>query len=292
MNDELTTLKVITEKDIFKKHTKKIQKKIDEDLAVLALAWDYEQSAGKMKVLVTKWKDMSIEVMRGLWEAHHALSEAGREIRSQNLMRGSESPKGTNGSFGKTWAEYCDEVGISKETARRWLKRFVPREISASGEDLLLSPEELKMIEDERSEKSDAWVMKTVDEYEATRVRPAGWNQACENELQHRATMRRVEERVDELVSAWSNKPKAKQLTFFEEWEKMHEYEDIRLPDPRLTQYQFKFFDSIDDYLRSFDDIDLRARAAQNLNEKIRRRLNEDMAQVLMVEDQIREKSI
>ena len=153
----------------------------------------------------------------------------------------------------------------------------------------MLSPEELSHITAEESEVKESWIRKMVDQYEITKVRPPEWTQACENELQRRATSRRIEKKVDEMVSAWSNKPKYKQMTFFQQWEKANELDDIRLPDPSLTQYQFKFFEAIDDYLLSLDDFNIRTAAARNLREKIARRMNEDFYNQLTVENQIRE---
>jgi len=285
-NEIVTAQRALTQKDVFLKPTRQNQKKAKEELEVLALAWDYDNSVGKMQKLVYKWKNMTVEVMRGLWEAHHVLTEAGKEFRTANLKVGDEVPNGQNFPFGKTWSDYCDEIGISRRTASNWLKRFVPRELSASGEDILLTPEEYAQLEEESAEKTEAWVNKMVDQYEVTKVRGAKWNDECEKELQRRNTMRRVNDEVDAMVAAWSKKPDYRQMNLFDAWVESQAIEDIRLPSPQLTDYQFRFFRSVDDYLASLSDVDIRSQAARNLVEKIRRRMNEDLYQTRVVQSQ------
>lgn len=66
--------------------------------------WDYEKSVSKVKQQIYKWKNLSIEIIRELWIAHTILT-------SQVIGRGFK---------GKTWANFCKEIGIDKSTAYRW----------------------------------------------------------------------------------------------------------------------------------------------------------------------------
>jgi len=65
--------------------------------------WNYEASVKKMKLSVSDWKVKTIEIVNELWAA--------REILSVNGNRWRE----------KTWGGYCQEIGINKRTANKWI---------------------------------------------------------------------------------------------------------------------------------------------------------------------------
>jgi hypothetical protein len=77
--------------------------------------WDYDESVRFIKPRLYKWKNMTAEILLELWVA--------RETLSQNAA---SQPRNTAGTFvptDKTWDDYCEEIGIEKRTANRWLQR-------------------------------------------------------------------------------------------------------------------------------------------------------------------------
>ena len=80
--------------------------------------WSYNQSVKKVKVLVYKWKNLTAEVVNELFIAREILNNPGARTDLKEK---------------KTWENYCEEIGIEKRTANRWIERtldlgtFVPR---------------------------------------------------------------------------------------------------------------------------------------------------------------------
>ena len=90
--------------------------------------WDYEKSVTKMKKLVVNWKNISVEILQ---ELHVA--------KTKLLAQGVRNDLDSNGSK-LGWENYLRDIGLSKETVRRWLSRYnpetriiLPREIEGNG---------------------------------------------------------------------------------------------------------------------------------------------------------------
>ncbi len=81
--------------------------------------WDYDESVEKVKGLINKWKDMTIEWLDEVWQAHDVLDgRDGRNLPSLNLK---------NFKFKqKTFGQYCNAIGITHATALNWLKKYDP----------------------------------------------------------------------------------------------------------------------------------------------------------------------
>lgn len=102
--------------------------KSDEINLQIPNTWDYEKSVSKVQNLVVRWKNISIEILRELYIAREMLSKQG--------VRNDLNPNGLK----LGWKNYLDEVGLPKETARRWLKQYdfishtiLPKEIEGNG---------------------------------------------------------------------------------------------------------------------------------------------------------------
>lgn len=76
--------------------------------------WDYKGSVIKMKRLVLNWKSISVEILTELYIAKNKLTNQG--------VRNDLDPNGLK----LGWENYLIEVGLSKETVRRWLNRYNP----------------------------------------------------------------------------------------------------------------------------------------------------------------------
>lgn len=75
--------------------------------------WDYEKSVKQVGGLIYKWKNITGEIGTELYIARETLSKTGATGHIKNLS-GTKVPL-------KTWAGYCQEIGIKKRVANRWL---------------------------------------------------------------------------------------------------------------------------------------------------------------------------
>jgi hypothetical protein len=78
--------------------------------------WDYNSSVERMRGLVFQWKNISVEILKELYIAREKLSSQG--------YRNDLDPNGSK----LGWEHYLNDVGLSKETVRRWLLRYNPNE--------------------------------------------------------------------------------------------------------------------------------------------------------------------
>ena len=76
--------------------------------------WDYRKSVKKMKRLVLNWRNISVEILNELYIARIKLSAQG--VRNDLDSNGSKLG----------WENYLRDIGLSKETVRRWLSRYNP----------------------------------------------------------------------------------------------------------------------------------------------------------------------
>lgn len=90
--------------------------------------WDYRKSVKKMKRLVLNWRNISVEILNELYIARSKLSAQG--------VRNDLDPNGSK----LGWENYLREIGLSKETVRRWLGRYnpnskiiLPKEVEGKG---------------------------------------------------------------------------------------------------------------------------------------------------------------
>jgi hypothetical protein len=90
--------------------------------------WNYRKSVTKMKRLVLNWKSISIEILHELYIAKTKLVAQG--------VRNDLDPNGVK----LGWENYLRDIGLSKETVRRWLNRYnpdtkliLPKETEGSG---------------------------------------------------------------------------------------------------------------------------------------------------------------
>ena len=73
--------------------------------------WNYEDSVQQVKANVYRWGKLQVEILGELWTAREKLSQTGRP------QSGTLVPL-------KTWADYCEDIGLSKRTANRWLANY------------------------------------------------------------------------------------------------------------------------------------------------------------------------
>ena len=70
--------------------------------------WDYDGSVSRVRGFVYKAKNLTKDIWGELWIAREILSKEGR-------------PKTDANAPVKTWNDYCQDIGVNKSTANRWL---------------------------------------------------------------------------------------------------------------------------------------------------------------------------
>jgi len=75
--------------------------------------WDYDESVGRVKGFVYKAKNLTDEIRRELYIA--------REILSTPPNERARSSSGTFVPMEKTWDDYCQDIGVERGAANRWL---------------------------------------------------------------------------------------------------------------------------------------------------------------------------
>ena len=77
--------------------------------------WDYDTSVEKTKTFIYKWKNLSDDILEELWVAREMLSEHGGDRKSNQWNKSSVE--------NKTWSDYCEELGTSRQVVNRWLEK-------------------------------------------------------------------------------------------------------------------------------------------------------------------------
>lgn len=136
--------------------------------------WNYDKSVETSKTLVSAYKKVSLDLVRELFYAKQALEPQGR------------SAVGTFVPTVKSWENYCEEIGLVKRTADRWLALYIP------SEDRLLTVEEAKERIETRYQELRRQVVSHIGD---DSWRPDGWIQAFENRYRkelHEADLNRI----------------------------------------------------------------------------------------------------
>jgi DNA modification methylase len=99
---------------------------VPETLPVIPDSWDYDTSVEKTKTFFYKWRNLHHSTLEELWIAREKLSVSPQEAR---LVSRNES------SMIRTWSDYCEEIGTSRQVVNRWLKEYFmqPEKVSGNG---------------------------------------------------------------------------------------------------------------------------------------------------------------
>ena len=82
--------------------------------------WDYNESVKRIKNLIYKWKNLTIEIAKELQIAKRNLAFGyGGDRRSIKFQV-------DKSQLEKTWTQYCEDIGHSKRVVDRWLDRYFP----------------------------------------------------------------------------------------------------------------------------------------------------------------------
>lgn len=88
--------------------------------------WDYQESVNRVKGLIFKWKNLTEELFIEL------------EIAREGLASPAEKA-GTKVPGLKTWSDYCEDIGSSRQVVNRWLRNW--NELKKGAELKLLPPD-------------------------------------------------------------------------------------------------------------------------------------------------------
>lgn len=102
--------------------------------------WSYDDAVAELKPKIVNWQKRTLEIVRLLYTANQELSNQGKRKDLENMYRSTEttSTQMSRSSEPKTWQQFCEDVGIPKATANRWLALY------DAEEDRLLTSEEFK----------------------------------------------------------------------------------------------------------------------------------------------------
>lgn len=120
------------------------------------MGWSYTASVAKMKTIIFKWKQVTVEMLAELWTARDHLSRPG--ARTDLAEKSARLP---------TWDEYCKAIGISRDTATNWLERYDPKR------KCLVEPPRLLTASPPREEKGSE-LRRKLEEDSLTLIPPPG----------------------------------------------------------------------------------------------------------------------
>lgn len=218
--------------------------------------WDYDEAVERTKPKVFKWANAAMELYRELYIAREALSRRGgdRKREGQSL---------------RTWSDFCEDIGYSRQAINAHLKNFVPAELSSNGVDEFVAPEKKQLpVIDNHRESRIVHAMETGE-------RLAGWTAEDEKEFKKR----KQNEHFTALAQKWGTKKiktswKGKDY-FSEAMSNAKQYSRLALQSKEQSLAQFEIFEQISEYLRSFEDPNVRLSAAYNLGLRVRDVVNE-----------------
>jgi len=138
--------------------------------------WSYEDAVRTGQELVKLDNKITLDLAREIYAAHEVLSNPGARTDLTSVQvapRCNDSKNLAEWKDLSPWEKYCSDIGISRWTANRYLKLYVPKE------DKLLTPEEFKA---RKILEFESWIKKLDPKFPDWR--PEGWPPGCEQYYQ------------------------------------------------------------------------------------------------------------
>jgi hypothetical protein len=226
---------------------------------VAAIArWNYERSVEKLLPKISKWNYLTVEIVKELYIAREVLKK----------QTGQRKDPDADDYISYTWAGYCDDIGVSRQTANGWLRRFIPAELSDKGEDTLLSPEEMKALEPPELPLTTRDQERRIAQVMATGERPGDWSKTDERILRQRLS----DKKAKEIDAVWLEGKFGRPV-------RRDYFSDVRAITGKTKRFKLKtesqinaqitMFRAIHEYLGVFPDMESLMAAAINLTDKI-----------------------
>jgi len=221
--------------------------------------WNYDKSVIKMRPLVREWKKATVEMLRELYLAREFLTN----------QKGQYKDMSADNYLLNSWSSYCEELGLSYQTANNWLRPFTPRELSETGKDTLMLAPPMKT---ETTESDRALSQLRMKEVLYSGERQSDWTDEEEKEYQKILENARIAAMVEKCAAMTYFKPND---YFSEAMKHSKAIISFKHDRPEQQQAQHKIFRLIEEYLHCFDNLETKSTAAFNLALKARNISNE-----------------
>lgn len=231
---------------------------IPMELANRIKRWDYDKSVIKMRPLVREWKKASLEMLRELYLAKEFLTS----------QKGQYKDPSADNYLLNSWSSYCEELGMTYQTANNWLRSFTPKELSDTGKDMLMLAPPMKTD----TTALRALMQARINEVFRTGIRPSDWTDEEETEYQKQLQNARIAEMVEKNKLPTYFKPSD---YFADAMRHSKKIIGFKLENDIQMQAQNKVFKHIEEYLSCFDNSETQSTAAFNLALRARNISNE-----------------
>jgi len=221
--------------------------------------WDYDASVKKMRPLVGEWKKATKEMLRELYFAKQFLSR----------QKGQYKDPDADNYLLYSWSSYCEEIGLTYQTANYLLKPFTPRELSNDQKDTLMIGAPAKTETTANTALLEARMEKVL----RTGKRPSDWSAKEETEYKRR----KESERFASLALKMNMPAVAatKRDYFADVFKHSKDIVNFKLADQHQIYAQAAIFDHIEAYLNEFKKPQDKVTAAFNIALKARNLANE-----------------
>ena len=226
-------------------------------LLALMNKWDYQKEVELLRPKVEKWKGLTTELIRKLYIARDYL----------NNQKGQRKDPNAPDYIWYTWDGFCNDIGLPRQTANGFLRRFIPAELSRNGEDKLYTTEEWKLLNPPDAPLTTREQERLIARFMNTGERPPGWT----NGLERIATERLDAQKNKKTMELFNGK------LYFDT--KRDYYADLRTMVGKNNRFRLKtqaqinaqnnMFLTIHDYFRCFEKLPDLMAAAANLTDKI-----------------------
>jgi hypothetical protein len=226
-------------------------------LTAVIARWNFDKAVERLRPKVQRWGAITVELARELYIAQKYLTG----------QKGQHKDPDADDYIRYTWTDFCDAIGMSRQTANGYIRRFLPSELSDSGEDRLLSPEEAKALAAPELAPTTADQERLIAQYTATGTRPEGFTKDMEKIVKER----KAAAKTKELLEVWSGRFKTdtKRDYFAEIQAIAGKQKRFHLKTPEQVSAQTVMFRTIHEYFELFHKLPDLLAAAANLTDKV-----------------------
>jgi len=195
---------------------------------VLPKDWDYDKSVKKVKQLTYKWKSITVEILNELWIANEKLAIRGGDRRSKDFQ-----------SNKCNFENYCNDIGITKVTAYRWLNQY--------------DEKGMKIIENKKSINSKKGEKGEIDKQIKVILKEV---KKIEEEIKKEQESPKAKELGKEIVKI-DKKKKIKSQELEEEEEEQGKKRDANLGLAKCIEHLSVVNSSMEDLIALWDDLNV-----------------------------------
>jgi hypothetical protein len=226
-------------------------------LTAVIARWNFDKAVERLRPKVQRWGALTVELARELYIAQKYLTG----------QKGQHKDTEADDYIRYTWSDFCDAIGMSRQTANGYIRRFLPRELSDSEEDRLLSPEEVKALAAPELTPTTAEQERLIAQYMTTGTRPERFPKELEKIVQERISARKTKE----VMEVWNGRFKldTKRDYFAEIQAIAGKRNRFHLKTPEQVEAQAFMFRTIHKYFELFDKLPDLLAAAANLTDKV-----------------------